>query len=213
MKNKPKSCLANIVMQELEGELLIYYLKTNKAFYLNETSALVYQLCDGTKTVSEISDLMSKKLQTLISENFVWLALNELQKENLLDDNLKINFGGFTRRDVVRKIGLASMVALPIIASVVAPTALMAQSALSLFAACSTNPQCASFNCYPSAAFGMVCCSSTTNNLGLSQFNPFCAVSCAVSGPTTCCSGVSDGGLFGDPSCPVGELLCMCVDS
>jgi hypothetical protein len=106
------------------------------------------------------------------------------------------------------------MVALPIVASVVAPTALMAQSGLlPLFAACSTNIQCASGNCYPSGAFGVVCCSSTTNNLGLSQNNPFCANSCAVSGPTTCCSGMSDGGLGGANGCPVGELLCMCDDS
>lgn len=216
MKSKPKSRQANIVVQELENEFLIYDLKINKAFCLNETSTLVYQLCDGTKTVAEISNLMSRKLNTLISEDFVWLALNELKKENLLEDRdeLEINFGGLNRREVVKKVGLASMIGLPVIASVVAPTALMAQSGLlPLFAACSTSPQCASGNCYPSGAFGVVCCSSTTNNLGLSQSNPFCAVSCAVSGPTTCCSGVSDGGLGGNNGCPVGQLLCMCVDS
>lgn len=36
----------NIVVQEMAAELLIYVLKTNKAFCLDETSALIYQFCN-----------------------------------------------------------------------------------------------------------------------------------------------------------------------
>lgn len=214
MSNKPRSRQANIVVQELENEFLIYDLIRNKAFCLNETSTLVYQFCDGTKTVAEISDLMSQKLQKLVSEDFVWLALNELKKENLLEDgdDVEINFGGLTRREVVKKVGLASMIALPVIASVVAPTALMAQSGLlPIRAGCTTSPQCASGNCFPSVSFGVVCCASTTTMQGLASVNPFCAVNCGDTAQTTCCSGVNNGGGVADPSCPVGELLCMCT--
>ncbi|NJM54458.1 MAG: PqqD family peptide modification chaperone [Blastocatellia bacterium] len=64
---KPVSRQANIVVQDLESEVSIYDLSINKALCLNETSALVFQLCDGTNSVAEISNLMSVKLKTLVS--------------------------------------------------------------------------------------------------------------------------------------------------
>ena len=130
MTNNPESRKTNIVVQELENEVLIYDLTINKAFCLNQTSALVYELADGTKTVSEISNLMSKKLKTLVSEDIVWLALDGLRKDNLLEnaDEVPNYFGGLTRREAVKKVGLASMVMLPIISSIAAPQAIAAQS-------------------------------------------------------------------------------------
>lgn len=130
MKIFPKTRTTNTLVQELENELLVYDLKTNKAFCLNETSANVFQLCDGTKSVADISDLMSRKLKTLVSEDFVRLALNELKKDNLLEnsDELKDFFAGMSRREMVKKVGLASMIAFPVISSVVAPSAANAAS-------------------------------------------------------------------------------------
>lgn len=40
-KNHPKGRTNDIIVQELDGEVLIYNLKDNKAFCLNETSSLV----------------------------------------------------------------------------------------------------------------------------------------------------------------------------
>ena len=130
MTNKPISRKANIVVQDLENEVLIYDLTINKAYCLNRTAALVYQLCDGKRTVAEISDLMSKELKILVSEDFVWLAIDGLKKDGLLEnaDDLANHFVGMNRREVVKKVGLASMVMLPLISSVVAPSAVMAQS-------------------------------------------------------------------------------------
>ncbi len=130
MTNYPESRKANIVVQDLENEVLIYDLSINKAFYLNQTAALVYQLCDGKNSVAEISDLMSKKLKTLVSEDLVWLALDGLKKDNLLEnaDEVPNHFAGLSRREVVKKVGLMSMVMLPLISSVVAPTAVNAAS-------------------------------------------------------------------------------------
>jgi len=128
--NKPVSRQSNIVVQDLENEVLIYDLTINKAFCLNQTSGLVFALCDGTRTVTQISNLMSVNLKTLVSEDFVYLALAELKKNNLLEnsDEFPDHFAGLSRREVVKKVGLASMVALPVIASVVAPNAAMSQS-------------------------------------------------------------------------------------
>lgn len=131
MKNAPRSRQSNLVVQELDQELLIYDLSNNKAYSLNETSAIVYQLSNGERTVKEISEFMSNKLKSEVSEDLVWLALLELQKENLLENHqqLENKFAEIPRREAVKRVGLASLVAFPIISSVVAPPAYAAASA------------------------------------------------------------------------------------
>lgn len=118
----------NIVVQELDNEILIYDLIDNKAFCLNEASAIIWQLCDGTKTVSEISQTAGKKLNSKISEDFVWLALDQFKKDKLIATEYESVFQGMSRREVIRKVGFASMVALPIVASMIAPTSANAAS-------------------------------------------------------------------------------------
>lgn len=125
-----KTRQSNLVVQELQNEILIYDLDKNKALSLNGTASAVWRLCDGEKSVTEISRIMSRELNSPISEDLVWLALDQLQKENLLENTqtIKSKFEGISRREVIRKVGLATMVALPVISSIVAPTALHAQS-------------------------------------------------------------------------------------
>ena len=126
----PKARRENLVVQELEGEVLIYDLDTDEAFGLNKTSTIIWQLCDGNNSISEISLLISRSFNSIADENFVWLALDQLKKKNLLEnkDEIVVNFGGMSRREVIRKVGLASVTALPLISSLVAPQASSAQS-------------------------------------------------------------------------------------
>lgn len=132
MKIYPVSRTANLVVQEMDGEVLIYDLSNNKAFCLNETSALVWQLCNGKKTVAEISEFISQKLNSSINEDLVWFALDQLKKEKLIENRNELpdEFEGMSRREVIKKIGLGSMIALPVIAAIVAPTSINAQSCL-----------------------------------------------------------------------------------
>ncbi len=126
---------------------MIYDLSTNKAFCLNEASALVWQACDGNKDVSEIRNALGKQLNSPVDDDFIWLALDQLKKENLIEnkDEVVVNFSGMSRREVIRKVGIASVVALPIISSLVAPPAISAQSAGACTGqACSNNVACPS---------------------------------------------------------------------
>jgi Coenzyme PQQ synthesis protein D (PqqD) len=222
MKNTPISRQSNLVVQELEKELLVYDLSTNKAYCLNETSALVYQLSDGKRTVQEISDLMSAKLNTLVSEDFVWLALNELKRDGLIEnaDEMKVYFAGINRREVVKKIGFASMIALPIVSSVVAPNAAMASSlpaAPTVFNACSTNTDCGTDAPYCIRVdFGLqagtnVCCvgpfsRSGTGDVIRSRSLNSCEV-CLANRNSRCCSQqITSSSCAFDPS--VGDYEC-----
>ncbi len=112
-----------IVIQELPDELLVYDLSTDKAFCLNKTSAFVWKSCDGTKDVTAIRQLMEKEFKSPINEDLVWLALDQLGKDKLLDVKPENKFSGYSRREVIRRVGLASVIALPIIASLAAPVA------------------------------------------------------------------------------------------
>ncbi len=139
MKNIPKARKSGLIVQDLNEETLIYDLETNRAFCLNQTSMIVWQNCDGVKTPSDISKILTVKLKNPVGEDLVWLALDQLKKENLIEntDELETKFEGISRREAVRKIGLSSLVALPVIAALVAPTA--AQTAVS---ACNTGTSC-----------------------------------------------------------------------
>ena len=126
----PLSRRENIVLQEYGREILIYDLKRDKAYNLNETASLVWQACDGTRTINEISALIGRKLRLPVSNDFIWLALDGLRKENLLENanELAPPFAGVSRREVIRRIGLISLVALPTISSLIAPAAAHASS-------------------------------------------------------------------------------------
>ncbi len=119
-----------LVVQNLESETLVYDLETNRAFCLNQTSSKVWEKCNGKNTVAEIVQLLSLQTKFPVQEDLVWLALDQLHKENLLDETISISssFNNFSRREVIKKIGLSSAVALPLISSLIAPAAAHAAS-------------------------------------------------------------------------------------
>ena len=120
MNKLPQAKTENMVIQNLENELMLYDLNTNKAYCLNETSALVYQSCDGK---TDVADFKNKHH---FPDEIVFLTLDSLKKENLLAEDFVSPLKGMKRREVIRLIGKTSLVSLPIVASLIAPTATMA---------------------------------------------------------------------------------------
>lgn len=149
----PLALMDNIMTQDYADETLIYNLKTNKMFHLNETSSLIWQFCDGRSSIDQISRKVSQKLNSYTSHEIVWLALQQLHQNGLLAHNfgLEANLKRVSRRDMIIKAGLATMVAFPLITSVIAPSAVSAASG-------SPNAVCTS-NC--GGALGLIC--SCTN--------------------------------------------------
>lgn len=186
---KPVSRKSDLVTQEHEKEILIYDLLIDKAYSLNETSSLIWNLCDGKNSVAEISSNLSKKLNSSVNEDFVWLALEQLKKDNLLanGEDISIDFGGLSRREVIRKAGFTTLILLPVISSVVSPIAIQAASV-----SCSGNCRCpnstaANGSCNGSAAtvggISYVNCFTTSgNNSNCNCFGPFNANNSAGTG-------------------------------
>jgi pyrroloquinoline quinone biosynthesis protein D len=53
----PKQAFGFFV-EEMEGENLLYRLGGHKAIHLNDTATVIWKLCDGSRTVQEIIDLL-----------------------------------------------------------------------------------------------------------------------------------------------------------
>lgn len=189
MKNEtPLARFENIIVQELPEEILVCDTTNNRMFCLNKTAAEVWKLADGTRNARQISVLMSKNLKSNCSEELVAFALAELSREGLLMQRVPLseNLRHLSRREAIRRVGLASMVALPLISTLSMPKATYAASA-----------------CDPNAGFGDVAdgceCSICFE----------CASGCCLSGicqDAQVCRSAPDCGNGVD--CPAGFTCC-----
>lgn len=136
----PKARDYGLVVQESHDEVLVYDIDTNKAHCLNRSSAIVWKACDGHRTVSDIVREFELTSGDKVSEDFVWLALDQLGTKGLLNAKLETKVAGKSRREVLKTIGFASVVALPVIASLVAPPNALAATSCN----CSSDSDCAS---------------------------------------------------------------------
>lgn len=119
----------DLVIQVLGNERLVYDLTANRAICLNETTSIVWDHCDGTNDPGDIAVILEKHFGKQVGKEFVQLALLQLHSERLLEgEGPPAYFRGMTRREVIRKVGLSSMIALPIVSAITAPEAAQAQS-------------------------------------------------------------------------------------
>ena len=51
---------ADIEAEVVEGEVLLYHPQQTRAIYLNPTAAVVWALCDGTRSVRDIIELVEE---------------------------------------------------------------------------------------------------------------------------------------------------------
>jgi hypothetical protein len=152
MKNKSEQILpearhAELIVQELADEVLIYDEQQHKAHCLNQTAAVVWKQCDGTRDVSDIARRASLELGAPVGEEMVWLAVDELSKRRLLKEKLELGTAGTSRREMMRRLGVGAAVALPLVVSIVAPRAADAANLLPPGAPCSSPAQCSSSIC------------------------------------------------------------------
>ena len=123
---KPIAYKDNIIIQEADSELLVYDLRSGKAHCLTESAAFIWNCCDGMTSVEQIRRKVEEKFKTEVSEDFVLLALEELGREGLLESPVETRFGKISRREALRKLGVGTMIALPLVASLAVPNTALA---------------------------------------------------------------------------------------
>lgn len=153
MKKLPQSRSENIVVQSADKELLLYDLIINKAYCLNETSALIYQACDGKTTFAEL-----KKRERKLTDEIIFLAIDEMQKENLLQEKFE---SGISRRKLLTEAAFAALT-LPMITILIAPKAVQAQSCLQRGATCTSSGQCCPEFCQFEPGTNIIACINGT---------------------------------------------------
>lgn len=174
--NLPNARTTDVLVQSLNGETLIYDLATNKSYCLNSTSAIVFAACNGKTTIEHL------KSQHDLPDEIIFLALDELKKNNLIEDEYVSPFAGMSRREMIRKAGLASMIALPVVLSLIAPSAITAaSSSCGCGAAAGTDARLEGCPCGSNAD----CCGVCLFNGG----NPICSAPTSAAQPTAaaCC--------------------------
>lgn len=72
-------------LQEFEGESLLYSTAHTKTVYLNETASLIWQLCDGSRSVEQLVALIESEMESpgAISQD-VMSTLTEFKKQGVI---------------------------------------------------------------------------------------------------------------------------------
>ncbi len=141
---KPIARKQGLVIQELPDEVLVYDLDRDRAHCLNPTAAFVWQRCDGKHTTAQIARTLGQQFDCAVDEKIVWLALDQLGKHHLLDRQPAPPpaLMGMNRRAMVRALGLAAIVAVPLVTSIVAPTVQASTSCIGPGGSCTSSVDC-----------------------------------------------------------------------
>jgi hypothetical protein len=147
-ESTPLARTSDIVVLEVQDETLVYDLRISQAHCLNETAASVWKHCDGKNTASDISKLIGLEHNTLVSDDFVQLALDQLWERSLLADGVVKAPSASSRREMIKRVGMATVIAAPIVASILVPSSVHAAGSCSCGSpgACITQSMCPNTN-------------------------------------------------------------------
>jgi hypothetical protein len=154
MKNRaeqrmPTARQEGLLVRELNNEILVYDLHRDRAHCLNTTAALVWRRCDGQSRISEITQAIRSSSGGSVDDDAVWFAIEQLQRAHLINA-MTVRESGFSRlsrRDLIKKAGIAAAVALPLVTSITAPRAVEAATCLAPNAPCTADSQCCNGTC------------------------------------------------------------------
>jgi hypothetical protein len=123
-ERRPRRRLERLIVQPLGDDVLVYDTATDVAHNLTGVTAAVFQLCDGQKTLEELTAAATRRVGDPVSIDAVEQALSELDDALLLQPQSELS-----RREMVVTAGrLGGAVAAASISTILAPTPAMAQS-------------------------------------------------------------------------------------
>ena len=107
---KPSARRSGVFAENLPEEVILYDKSSNKVHCLSKTAAAIWESCDGTKSVDDLARIVEAKLGAPTDREVVLLALEELEKADLLEAGSGIvpEAALTSRREAVGKIALAS---------------------------------------------------------------------------------------------------------
>jgi len=156
----PRARTNRLVTRDLGDELLVYDLERHKAYCLNQVAMQVFRHCDGETTIPDMALRIGNALGMPVHEQAVHLGLLRLEKAHLLENPLHLTLHT-SRREMLRTLGKAAVVVVPLVTAITVPTSAQAQATgcKPNGMPCVTNSECCSHNCTMSGA-SFVCSSA-----------------------------------------------------
>ena len=190
----PRAPLArtdDLVVEDVDGEVLVYDKRNDQAHCLTREAAMVWRVCDGKASADELATALE------LDAERVRFAIEELDSCGLLDS---APIPGVTRREAtvrMAKVGGAAAAA-PLIYSIMAPTPALAAS--QNFCLSINNCSQAANGCDACYKVGCVCCGA-----GTSQATKLCTADCSPGFCNGCLIHNHCGGTGTDSTCTCGS--------
>lgn len=146
----PKRRQARLMLESVGSQTIVYDLDSCKVHCLNALSSLIWQSCDGERSVQQIIETVrlhypgagDQEMVLSVVQRLSWIGLLEEEWEALEAEKI------LSRRAMAKRLGKAVASAAPLITTVVAPAPAKAGSLLSSGSPCSTSAQCQSGICF-----------------------------------------------------------------
>ena len=137
---KPRRRTQGLIVRELAGELVIYDRESHRAHCLNRAARIVFQHCDGKTSIGQLARALRSELQSPADESWARLAIDRLARAHLIEESPETRqwSGRCSRRQLMRRAGLAGAALLPLVTTLVSPTP--AQAAETCVSDCTGHP-------------------------------------------------------------------------
>ena len=145
---EPRARTSRLVTRDLGDELLVYDLERHKAYCLNQVAMQVFRHCDGETTIPDMALRIGNALGMPVDEQAVRLGLVRLEKAHLLDNPVTQDLHT-SRREMLRTLGRAAVVVVPLVTAITVPTSAQAASGCLPMGHLCTGPGqcCPPFSC------------------------------------------------------------------
>jgi len=150
MEKMPQARKSGLIVKEVDGEVLIYGQERNQAHCLNPTAAKVWKYCDGKTTFAAACNSLALDFDASVDEKLVRYAIDQFAADHLLEVEVgtpAFMMPGMNRRQMVRTLGLAAAIGVPLVTSILVPTPAQAATCLPNGAACTDPAQCCTALC------------------------------------------------------------------
>ena len=152
-----------LVIRELDGEILIYDLSSQKALCLNQVAGAVWKMSDGETSAREIAGRISTQLGATVDERTVWSAIDRLGRDHLLQYCIPAP-GRVTRRQLAKAAAIAG----PLVVALATPAAAQQRSCIDSGHVCTPG--------------GLPCCNKNASCLPNTQTGNTAATLCRLPG-------------------------------
>jgi len=116
----PKSKRAGLLVQNTDGEAVVYHQPSHRVHRLSRSAVLVWERCDGNTTVRQASDELSRLLGRPVQDEVVEFAVENLARAGLVETPAPMPP---SRRSMLKSLGWTGAAAamLPLVTTVLSP--------------------------------------------------------------------------------------------